>query len=128
MTPAKTYTREQIDKALKDFGFSDMNSSHVLHLLDQPTPAEPEFNEQLSNKALDVFVYGDSLSSANNLIECFRILKKDIIDLVESKVKEAHSATFIDNIFNRLDYQNREIETLRKRVDKLMSIHSSLES
>jgi hypothetical protein len=78
MTPAKTYTREQIKKVFLPH-FCEAPLDQILDLLelsnnqvDQPTPAEPEFVEKWTNYSNPLTPYGQAQA---------------ILELVESKVK-----------------------------------------
>lgn len=81
MTPAKTYTREQIEFQLRAHGISEGSANRILDALDQPPPAEPEFVDKYVDTGLSED-YDDQESAA------LRFRAKLILDLVESKVKQ----------------------------------------
>jgi hypothetical protein len=74
MIPAKTYTREQIEKA---WPASYEYLCALFNTLDQPTPAEPEFVTEYV-KLHDDFQFLDKSERVAKLI----------LDLVESKVNK----------------------------------------
>lgn len=80
MTPAKTYTREQIEKALKTINWvTDGESEDIWKALDQPTPAETGFIKQfVENRG----------TRGHTFIEKAEEEAQLILDLVDGKVSQ----------------------------------------